>query len=102
MVISPNYPTSQKAGNALTRCFRCSVPECEDNPDHINFTIPHDSDGIPSKCLRYAPFSNVSSFYSNDSQCYPHYYDTSTEIGCESYVYLEEHSIVKEIEYELT
>ncbi|KAH9637842.1 hypothetical protein HF086_005500 [Spodoptera exigua] len=77
--------------------YRCSVPECEDYPDHINFTIPHDSDGIPSKCLRYAPFSNVS-FYTNDSQCSPHYYDTSTEIGCESYVYLEEHSIVKEFD----
>ncbi|CAH1637446.1 unnamed protein product [Spodoptera littoralis] len=77
--------------------YRCSVPECEGYPDHINFTIPHDSDGLPSKCFRYAPFSNVS-FYSNDSQCFPHYYDTSTEIGCESYVYLEDHSIVKEFD----
>ncbi|KAJ8718335.1 hypothetical protein PYW08_002572 [Mythimna loreyi] len=75
--------------------YRCSVPECEDNPEHVNFTIPLDIDGSPSKCLRYAPFTN-GSHLANLSQCSPHYYDTSTEIGCESYVYLEEHSIVKE------
>ncbi|KAJ8714425.1 hypothetical protein PYW07_002650 [Mythimna separata] len=77
--------------------YRCSVPECENNPEHINFTIPRDIDGVPSKCLRYAPFANGSHF-ANLSQCSPHYYDTSTEIGCESYVYLEDHSIVKEFD----
>ncbi|CAH0587915.1 unnamed protein product [Chrysodeixis includens] len=76
--------------------YRCAVPECEDNPHHTNFTIPHDMDGEPAKCLRYAPFSNVTN--TNSSQCSPHFYDTSTEIECDSYVYLEEHSIVKEFD----
>ncbi|XP_046966874.1 organic cation transporter protein-like [Vanessa cardui] len=81
---------------AMDLRYKCSTPECED-PD-VNFTIPHLEDGSPSKCLRYALF-NVSDFTNstqNNETCYPHYFDTSSEIECDSYVYFEEHSIVKE------
>ncbi|XP_047506628.1 organic cation transporter protein-like [Pieris napi] len=75
---------------AMDLKYRCTVPECEDSAV-VNFSIPH-VDGEPSKCRRYAPFANVTL---NDT-CSEHFYDTSTEIKCDSYVYLEEHSIVKE------
>ncbi|CAG4934715.1 unnamed protein product [Colias eurytheme] len=78
---------------AMDLKYRCTVPDCED-PSIVNYSIPHTKDGEPSKCRRYAPFTNISS--TNDT-CSPHYYDTSTEIECDSYVYFEEHSIVKEL-----
>ncbi|XP_063829913.1 organic cation transporter protein-like [Ostrinia nubilalis] len=73
--------------------YRCAVPECDDDTLALNFTIPHKEDGTPHKCLRYAPYSN--STY-NESYCSELDFDTSTQIECDSYVYLEEHSIVKE------
>lgn len=76
--------------------IRCAVPECED--PNVNFTIPHLEDGTASKCRRYAPFRNYSeSSLSHNDTCSPHYFDTSTEIECDSYIYFEEHSIVKEV-----
>ncbi|VVD04219.1 unnamed protein product [Leptidea sinapis] len=44
------------------------------------------------RCRRFAPFYNNTL---NDT-CSPNYYDTSTEVPCDSYIYFEEHSIVKE------
>ncbi|XP_049871408.1 organic cation transporter protein-like [Pectinophora gossypiella] len=79
---------------AMDLSYRCSVPECADDPLMVNFTIPHDEDGVPYKCLRYAPYN--TSLFDNSSQCMPHQFDSSNEIECDSYVYLEEHSIVKE------
>ncbi|XP_045500844.1 organic cation transporter protein-like [Colias croceus] len=79
---------------AMDLKYRCTVPDCED-PSIVNYSIPHTKDGEPSKCRRYAPFTNISS--TNDT-CSPQYYDTSTEIECDSYVYFEEHSIVKEFD----
>ncbi|CAK1542339.1 unnamed protein product [Leptosia nina] len=79
---------------AMDLKYRCSIPECED-PSIVNFSIPHDANGEPSKCRRFAPFSNFTAL--NDT-CSPNYYDTSTEIKCDSYVYFEEHSIVKEFD----
>ncbi|XP_075979723.1 organic cation transporter protein-like [Anticarsia gemmatalis] len=76
--------------------YRCAIPECEDEIFELNFTIPHDHNGEPAKCVRYAPFTNIT--YTNTSQCLPHLFDTSMEIECDSYVYLEEHSIVKEFD----
>ncbi|KAJ2949594.1 hypothetical protein O0L34_g15514 [Tuta absoluta] len=73
--------------------YRCSIPECEGDPLMVNYSIPHDEDGKPYKCIRYATFSNETL---NSSQCMAEYFDTSSEIECNSYVYLEEHSIVKE------
>ncbi|KAM3958394.1 organic cation transporter protein [Aphomia sociella] len=75
--------------------YRCSVPECNNDESSVNFTIPHDNDGTPYKCIRYAMFTNTS--YANDT-CLPHYFDTSNEVECDSYVYLEDHSIVKEFD----
>ncbi|XP_045450287.1 organic cation transporter protein-like [Melitaea cinxia] len=81
---------------AMDLRYKCSTPECED--PNVNFTIPYLEDGTPSKCLRYALF-NVTDFtnssLSNDT-CLPQYFDTSSEIECDTYVYFEEHSIVKE------
>ncbi|CAG9566351.1 unnamed protein product [Danaus chrysippus] len=71
--------------------YRCSTPECED--PNVNFTVPHLEDGTPNKCLKYATFSNLTG--SNDT-CSPHYFDPTTEIECDSFMYFEEHSIVKE------
>ncbi|XP_013183648.1 organic cation transporter protein isoform X2 [Amyelois transitella] len=71
--------------------YRCEIPECPEAHD-INFTIPHDPEGNPYKCVRYAPFTNST----GNETCSPHHFDSSTEIPCESYVYLEQHSIVKE------
>ncbi|KAJ0175270.1 hypothetical protein K1T71_009411 [Dendrolimus kikuchii] len=76
--------------------YRCAIPECDEDPSRVNFTIPHDAHGIPARCVRYAPFTNIT--ISNNSRCSPHYFDTSTEIECDSFVYLEEHSIVKEFD----
>ncbi|KAI5651507.1 major facilitator superfamily domain-containing protein [Phthorimaea operculella] len=73
--------------------YRCSVPECEGDPLLANYSIPHDEEGNPYKCVRYATFSNETL---NSSQCMAEYFDTSSEIECDSYVYLEEYSIVKE------
>ncbi|XP_064073029.1 organic cation transporter protein-like [Vanessa tameamea] len=80
---------------AMDLRYKCSTPECED--PEVNFTIPHLEDGSPSKCLRYAFFNvtDTNSTQGNDT-CSPHYFDTSSEIECDSYVYFEEHSIVKE------
>ncbi|XP_059062086.1 organic cation transporter protein-like [Achroia grisella] len=75
--------------------YRCAVPECSNDPLSINFTIPHDTDGTPYKCIRYAMFTNTS--YANDT-CSPDYFDSSNEVLCDSYVYLEDHSIVKEFD----
>lgn len=77
--------------------YRCAIPECEDEIFDLNITIPHDHNGEPAKCIRYAPFTNLTRLI-NGSQCLPHLFDTSTEIECDSYVYLEEHSIVKEFD----
>lgn len=77
--------------------YRCAIPECEDEIFDLNITIPHDHNGEPAKCIRYAPFINLTRLI-NGSQCLPHLFDTSTEIECDSYVYLEEHSIVKEFD----
>ncbi|CAG5059236.1 unnamed protein product [Parnassius apollo] len=77
--------------------YRCAVPECDDETAVSNFTIPQYEDGTYAKCVRYAPFPNVSYFVNNSiGRCSPQYFDTSTEIECESYVYMEEHSIVTE------
>ncbi|XP_053611619.1 organic cation transporter protein-like isoform X2 [Plodia interpunctella] len=73
--------------------YRCEVPECLGSQD-VNFTIPHDPNGNPYKCLRYAPFSNST----GNGTCSPHHFDSSMAIPCESYVYLEHHSIVKEFD----
>ncbi|XP_013174195.1 PREDICTED: organic cation transporter protein-like [Papilio xuthus] len=82
---------------AMDLKYRCAIPECDDTTAVSNYTIPHHEDGTYAKCVRYAPFANVSNFVNNSiGRCSPHYFDTSTEIECESYVYLEEHSIVKE------
>lgn len=72
---------------------RCSIPECE-NETSINYTIPH-IDGKPSKCLRYPRFDNYT-LDLNDT-CLPNHYDPSNVITCESFLYLESHSIVKEV-----
>lgn len=78
--------------------IRCAVPECDEDTAVTNFTIPQHEDGTYAKCVRYAPFANVSDFANSSiGRCSPHYFDTSTVIECESYVYLEEHSIVKEV-----
>ncbi|XP_050669875.1 organic cation transporter protein-like [Leptidea sinapis] len=78
---------------AMDLKYRCSVPECEE-PSAVNFSIPHGLDGSPSRCRRFAPFYNNTL---NDT-CSPNYYDTSTEVPCDSYIYFEEHSIVKEFD----
>ncbi|CAB3244114.1 unnamed protein product [Arctia plantaginis] len=75
----------------------CAIPECEGEIFELNSTIPHDHNGEPDKCFRYAPFTNITRL-TNTSQCLPHLFDTSTKIKCDSYVYLEEHSIVKEFD----
>ncbi|CAH0399569.1 unnamed protein product [Chilo suppressalis] len=75
--------------------YRCAVPECSEDESALNFTIPHGDDGKPYKCLRYAPFPNYTIF-ENGTYCAPYHFDTSTEVECDTYVYLEEHSIVKE------
>ncbi|KAG6446077.1 organic cation transporter protein [Manduca sexta] len=80
---------------AMDLKYRCSIPECEEDPSRINYTIPHEPDGTPAKCFRYAPFNTT---VGNGTFCAPHYFDTSTKIECDSYVYLEEHSIVKEFD----
>ncbi|XP_039758526.1 organic cation transporter protein-like [Pararge aegeria] len=80
---------------AMDLKYRCAIPECVDQ--EANFTAPYLEDGSPAKCLRYAPFMN---FTSNENKlndtCAPHFFDTSTEVKCDSYIYFEEHSIVKE------
>ncbi|CAH2049547.1 unnamed protein product, partial [Iphiclides podalirius] len=82
---------------AMDLKYRCAVPECDDDTAVSNFTIPQHEDGTYAKCVRYAPFPNVSDFVNGSiGRCSPHYFDTSSVIECESYVYLEEHSIVKE------
>ncbi|XP_072938190.1 organic cation transporter protein-like [Epargyreus clarus] len=78
---------------AMDLKYRCAVPECE-NETALNYTIP-EHDGEKSKCLRFAPFNNRST--TNDT-CSPLYFDTSTEIECDSYIYYEHHSIVKEFD----
>ncbi|XP_063627410.1 organic cation transporter protein-like [Cydia splendana] len=71
--------------------YRCAIPECVDNPDALNYTIPRLEDGGFAKCLRYGTFSN-----STNSSCSADAFDTSVELECDEYVYLEQHSIVKE------
>ncbi|KAI8434009.1 hypothetical protein MSG28_012160 [Choristoneura fumiferana] len=73
--------------------LRCSVPECGDDPSSWNHTIPRLEDGSFAKCLRYGTFSNISG--TNDS-CSAELFDSSSELECDSFVYLETHSIVKE------
>ncbi|XP_004929731.1 organic cation transporter protein [Bombyx mori] len=80
---------------AMDLKYRCTVPECEEDPHKNNYTIPHETDGTLAKCTRYAPFENGTL---NGTHCSPHYFDTSTKIECDSFVYLEEHSIVKEFD----
>ncbi|CAH2232579.1 jg10140 [Pararge aegeria aegeria] len=81
---------------AMDLKYRCAIPECVDQ--EANFTAPYLEDGSPAKCMRYAPFVN---FTSNENKlndtCAPHFFDTSTEVKCDSYIYFEEHSIVKEV-----
>ncbi|XP_034833127.1 organic cation transporter protein-like [Maniola hyperantus] len=80
---------------AMDLRYRCAIPECEDQD--ANFTAPLQEDGTPAKCLRYAPFVNFTNTdYGFNDTCAPHFFDTSTEIKCDSYIYFEEHSIVKE------
>ncbi|XP_041980414.1 organic cation transporter protein-like [Aricia agestis] len=74
---------------ALDLTYRCAT-ECDDPA--ANYTVPHDENGVPAKCLRYAP-ANIS--LTNDT-CSPHMFDNTTEIECDSYIYFEDHSIVKE------
>ncbi|GBP52822.1 hypothetical protein EVAR_39360_1 [Eumeta japonica] len=86
----------------LERCFdvsglnfryRCSVPECEEDPAvYLNFTIPRNSEGLIEKCTRYAP----ANFSANGTSCGTQHFDLANVVGCDSYVYLETHSIVKE------
>ncbi|XP_023943090.1 organic cation transporter protein [Bicyclus anynana] len=78
---------------AMDLRYRCAVPECQDQ--EANFTAPYLADGTLAKCVRFAPFTNSTEHVANDT-CSPHYFDTSTEVKCDSYIYFEEHSIVKE------
>ncbi|XP_011564028.3 organic cation transporter protein [Plutella xylostella] len=73
--------------------YRCAVPECQEDPSTLNFTIPQGLDGTFAKCTRYASVNAT-----NGTFCGPQHFDLTSPVECDSYVYMEEHSIVNEFD----
>ncbi|KAG6446076.1 hypothetical protein O3G_MSEX004261 [Manduca sexta] len=80
---------------AQEQIYRCEVNGCEqrfNDTSWLNYAIPTDHEkNRPQSCVRYAPLTN-----STDLQCRPEEFSTNHTIPCESFVYEENHSFVRE------
>ncbi|XP_060804425.1 organic cation transporter protein isoform X1 [Amyelois transitella] len=79
---------------AQEQYYRCEVHGCEqrfNDTSWLNYTIPlNPATFKPDRCLRYAPVTNDTNL-----QCQKEEF-TNLTVPCESYVYEEGHSFVKE------
>ncbi|KAJ0175267.1 hypothetical protein K1T71_009408 [Dendrolimus kikuchii] len=77
--------------------YRCEIEECETehvyNSTWLQYAIPKDKDGL-SKCNRYDTYENITLI--NNGTCTADFFNTSTNLKCNSYVYSDEDSAVKD------
>ncbi|CAG9130231.1 unnamed protein product [Plutella xylostella] len=75
--------------------YRCAVDECESTLNHslwLPHALPQDK-GVPSKCRRYSMNESV---YASNSTCSADSFDSSYSVECNSFVYSDEDSAVKD------
>lgn len=79
---------------AQVQNYRCKVPGCEqrfNDTSWLDYAIPKSEDkDQPQSCTRYAPLNTTT------SQCLPEDFSTNDTIPCDSFVYEDNHSFVRE------
>lgn len=78
---------------AQEQTYRCEVYGCEqrfNDTSWIQYAIPSDQNNKPESCRRFAPVNNTS------LQCLPEDFSTNKTLPCETFVYEEGRSFVKE------
>lgn len=87
MKITSQFNFGNVTNTIIFEICRCEIPGCDEasgeyRPSWLSNAVPFEA-GAPTKCARYAPYSNATS----TGNCSTDDFDTSQILNCQSYVY---------------